>query len=220
MCFNIVKMSTIVPGILTSDEEEYQKKLKMADNVAKIIQIDVLDGEFANNVTVGSNVISKYPTTNQLEIQLMVNSPIHWVEELAPLEFVSRVIFPYESKENVREIIYAIKKHHKQVGLSVNPETTVDDAREYFDDIDLFLVLAGNPGFSGQEMAPWAFEKIRQVKAIDPGMAVEVDIGVNFENARELAQAGADFLVTSSAIFGAPDFYVAYEKLAKLVTAK
>ncbi len=210
-------MATIVPGILTSDEDVYRTRLAKADHVAKLIQIDIIDGEFANNVTVAGSIIKKYPPVNQLEIQLMVNHPSGYIDDLGPLDFVSRIIFPYESKENVREVIYKIKKHNKQVGISVNPETAPSTVKEFFGDIDLFLILAGKPGFSGQELSDWTYDKIRQGKKIYFDISVEVDIGVNFENAKELSAAGADFLVSTSAIFDAPDFYVAYEKIANLV---
>lgn len=209
-------MAIIVPGILTSDEEDYRTRLAIADHNCKLIQIDIIDGQFANNVTIDGKVIKKYPPKNQLEIQLMVNFPIKYIEDLAPLDYVSRVIFPYESKENVREAIYATGKHKKQVGLSINPETSVGKVKDFFDDIDLLLILAGKPGFSGQKLEEWTYEKIADAKGINKGLAVEVDIGVNFENAKKLAQTGADFLVSTSALYNMPDFSVAYAKLAKI----
>src|SRR3989338_6282145 len=132
-------MAKIIPGILTADEKDYHKRLQMAEHVSDLIQIDVVDGEFSANTTVGTDIIKKYPTSSQLEIQLMVIYPLNYIDELARLDCVSRIIFPFE-----------------------------------------------------------------------------IDIGVNFENAAKLASYGADFLVASSALYNAPDFYLAYEKLAKL----
>ncbi len=209
-------MATIVPGILTSDEEEYQRRLGIADHVCKLIQIDIVDGEFANSLTVGPEIIKKYPPSNFLEIQLMVVSPKKYIDSLAPLPYVSRVIFPFEVKEDISEALYAVKKHNKQVGISINPETPVVAVKRLFDDVDLLLILAGKPGFSGQELGQWTYKKIEEAKRLDRGMAVEIDIGVNFENAAKLAGAGADFLVSTSALFNSGDFRVAYEKLAKL----
>lgn len=211
-------MAQIVPGILCASEDEYHNRLRKAEHVSDLIQIDVVDGKFAPNTTVGVEVIKKYISSSQLEIQLMVVYPLNYIDELVPLEFVSRIIFPFEIDGDVYDNIYHIKKHIKQAGLSLNPETPVSAALHFFDDVDMVLLLAGKPGFSGQQLDENVYERIRQVKKIAPSLPVEIDIGVNFENAAKLAKFGADFLVSSSAIYNAGDFHVAYEKLAKLAS--
>lgn len=211
-------MALIVPGILTADEDEYHKRLRMAEHVSDLIQIDVVDGKFAPSSTVGVDIIKKYPSSSQLEIQLMVVYPLNYIDDLVRLEYVSRIIFPFEIDGDVYDDIYHIKKHNKQAAISLNPETPVAAALHFFDDVDLLLLMTGRPGFSGQVLGENTYERIRQVKKIDSELAIEIDIGVNFENAAKLARAGADFLVTSSAIYDAPDFKVAYEKLAELAS--
>lgn len=213
-------MAVIVPGILTNDEDDYKKRLRLAEHVASLIQIDVVDGIFAKSNTVGIEVISKYPSSKSLEIQLMVVNPSYYIEQIARLEYVSRIIFPYECEEDVGENIYSVKKHKKQVGLSLNPNTPVDTASSFFDDIELLLLMTGRPGFSGQKLGGDTYDRLHKVKSLSPGLALEVDIGVNESNVAKLVKAGADFLVTSSAIYDAPDFYLAYEKLAKLASVK
>lgn len=209
-------MAQIVPGILTDDEDEYHKRLRQAEHVADLIQIDVVDGKFAPSMTVGVDIIKKYISSSQLEIQLMVIYPLNYIDALVPLEFVSRIIFPFEINGDVYDNIYHIKKHAKQAGLSLNPETPVSAAMHFFDDIDLLLLMAGKPGFSGQKLDENVYKRINQVKQLMPSLPVEIDIGVNFENVSKLARTGADFLVSSSAIYNAEDFHIAYEKLAKL----
>lgn len=213
-------MATIVPGILTANEEEYRKRLNLAQHVASLVQIDIVDGKFAKNTTVGVDVVKKYPPKCMLEIQLMVAFPINYIDELANLEFVSKIIFPFEIVGEVYESIYLIKKFAKQVGLSLNPDTPVSAALHYFDDIDLLLLMTGIPGFSGQKLGEETYSRIKEAKKNNNSLPVEIDIGVNFENAKKLAAAGADFLVSTSALYSEPDFRVAYEKMAKLAEVK
>ena len=88
-------MAIIIPGILTRDEEEYHKKLLMAEHVSDLIQIDLVDGKFSANVTVGVDIIKKYLSSSQLEIQLMVVYPQNYIDDLINLDYVSRIIFPF-----------------------------------------------------------------------------------------------------------------------------
>lgn len=213
-------MSTIVPGILTNSEQEYHKRLLKAEYVAGLIQIDLVDGKFAKNVTVGPEIIKKYPSSSLLEIQLMVNRPQSYIEALAPLQYVSKVIIPFEIEGSVASEIYQVRRYNKQVGLSLNPTTAIVSAIHFFGDIDLLLLMTAKPGFSGQKLGENTYERIRQTKKIDPSMPVEVDIGVNFDNAKKLAEAGADFLVASTTLYNASDFALAYEKLDKLANLR
>lgn len=211
-------MAIIVPGILTNDERDYARRLRLAEHVAGLIQIDVVDGKFAKSETVQTDVIKKYESSRNLEIQLMVASPLDYIPDLVQLDYVSRIIFPLEIDGNVNEIIYEIKKVKLQVGISLNPQTPIYSALKFFETIDLLLLMTGKPGFSGQKLGEDTYARIHEAKSFAPELAVEIDIGVNFENVQQLASAGADFLVTSSAIYNAPDFFVAYEKLAKLAS--
>jgi len=107
-------MAIIIPGILTNDEKDYQQKLKKAEGVADLIQIDVIDGIFANNITVGTDVIKKNPTSAMLEIQLMVIEPKKYLIPLVSLQFVSRIIIPFETNNLLRETIYQIKNNQSR----------------------------------------------------------------------------------------------------------
>lgn len=211
-------MAIIVPGINTTDEGEYEKKLRLAEHVADLIQIDIGDGKFTPKETLGPETIAKFPTSKNLEIQLMVFHPLPYVDKLVILPFVSRILFPLECKDNQREVIYRVKSHDKIVGMSLNPETAVSALIPFLDDIDYMQFLANSPGPSGQSLKEETYDRISEIKRLEPTLPVEVDIGVNFETTPKLVAAGADFLVSTSAIFGAPDFFVAYEKLAKLAS--
>jgi len=209
-------MAKVVPGILVKDEAEYHRRLLMAEYVTDLVQIDIVDGQFSPNTTVGAEIIKTYPSSSFLEIQLMVIYPKNYIDDLAPLEYVSRIIVPFEIDADIPSALYHIKKHGKQAGLSLNPTTPVSAAIHFFDDIDLLLLMTGKPGFSGQKLGENTYERIRQTKKIAHELPVEIDIGVNFDNAKQLAETGADFLVASSTLYDADDFKTAYEKLAKL----
>ncbi len=210
-------MTQIVPAILTNDENAYREQLQKAEHVSNLIQVDVIDGKFANNITVGVDVIAKHSTFSNLEIQLMVNTPQDYIDNLVKIDYVSKIIFPLEIKANHHDIIYSIKKHGKKVGLSLNPETPLHEAQHLFDSLDLLLFLAVNPGFSGQKFKAEILQKVKDSKKMNPSLAVEVDGGVTFENIDMIKSAGTDFIAANSIIFKAPDFMVAYEKLAKAV---
>ncbi len=206
-------MAQIIPGILTNDRKDYVRRLKIAEKVAPLVQIDVVDGEFSKNKTVGIDVICQTVTRTKLEIQLMVMRPSGYIAGL-DLDFVSKIIFPLECAENIGSTIKLVRNVHKQVGVSLNPDTEIKKSVEYLPDLDLLLLMTGTPGYSGQVMGEGIYDRIREAKALFPKMAIEVDIGVNLQNAKLLAQAGADYLVASSALYGSSNFAVSYKELA------
>lgn len=213
-------MAKIIPTILTDNEEEYHDRLLQAEHVSDLIQIDVIDGKFAKNTTVQTETIAKYLSSSNLEIQLMVIYPQNYIDELVKIEHVSRIIVPFEIDADINEAVYHIKNHSKQAGLSLNPKTPVKAALHFLDDIDLLLLLAVEPGFSGQAFQEIVIDKVKEAKNIVPGLAIEVDGGVNFDTTPKLVQAGVDFLAANSVLYKADDFYLAYEKLAKLASSR
>lgn len=208
-------MATIIPGVLTNNEDDYRERLKKAEHAAGLVQIDIIDGKFALNKTIGIEVVRKYPCKCLLEIQLMVKDPETFIRELGDLDYVSRVLFPYET-ENVRDNIYLVKKLGMQVGLSINPETQVEEIFDFASEIDVLCIFSASPGFSGKKLETAVYGRIKEAKKIYRDLPVEVDIGVNFETAPKLAAAGADFLVATSALHNSDDYYTAYNRLAKL----
>lgn len=206
----------IVPAILTDNEQVYKDQLKKAESVCKLIQIDLIDGKFAQNTTIGTKVIAQNPTSAQLEIQLMVNEPKTYIDELVKIEFVSKIIFPLEIEGDAKNFIYQIKNSNKQACLSINPATPLSAVEDVTDSLDMLLIMSVVPGFSGQQFIPSVLEKIKQSKQKTPGLPLEIDGGITFENIKSIVEAGTDFIAANSVIYKAPDFYVAYEKLAKL----
>lgn len=209
-------MAKIIPTILTDNEKTYHDQLLICEKVVDLVQVDMIDGEFANNKTVGVDVVAKYPTSVKVEPQLMVNYPYHWVEELVKLDYVWRIIVPFEAHKQVQESLIKIKDNHKLIGLSINPATPLSAVLSYLDKIDLLLVMSVVPGFAGQKFMPEVLEKVREAKKIKPGLTCELDGGINFENVGEAAASGADFLCANTVLYSAPDFGEAYTKLAKV----
>ncbi|MDO8487647.1 MAG: ribulose-phosphate 3-epimerase [Candidatus Curtissbacteria bacterium] len=211
-------MAIIIPAILTDKEDVYREQLRRSQYACQIVQIDVIDGKFANNKTIGPEVIAKYPTSVSLEIQLMVLDSLSYIRDLKGLEFISRIIVPFEKNNDLKECIYQVKDAGKQIGVSLNPGTEIAKVKDLFGEIDMLLLLGVEPGFSGQKFQEVVLAKIKEAKKISRGLAVEVDGGINFETASKAAEAGADFLAANSVLFKAPDFYLALEELTKLVS--
>ena len=209
-------MAKIIPAILTDSEEEYHKRLLLAEHVSDLIQIDIVDGNFAKNKTVGLDVVKKYPSSSSLEIDLLVEYPQNYIDELMFAEHVSRIIVPFECAGGLPEAIYHVKNHDKQIGLSLNPNTPVGAAIHFFDDIDFLRLLAVNPGFSGQKFQEVTYDRIKQAKNILKELPIAIDGGINKDNIAKLSKAGANYLAVNSALFEDEDFLTAYEKLAKL----
>lgn len=211
-------MSKIVPVILTKDEAELKRQIDLAEHVSDLIQIDVLDGKFAANTTIGAEVIAQLLTYSRFEIQLMVVDPSTYIEKLSSANAVSRIIFPLETDEDVSENIYKVKQMGKQVGISINIETPVNAAIPYFDEIDLLLLMGVKIGFSGQKFDDSVLSKVLEVKAKDKTLALEIDGGMNEQSIPAVSRAGVDFIAVNSAFFKADDPYLAFEKLAKLAS--
>ncbi len=212
-------MAQIIPAILTADERDYHDKLLIAEHVSDIIQIDIIDGKFADNTTIGVDIIKKYLTVSMLEVQLMVVNLHEYVSELVKIEHVRRIIVPSEVEGGLTEAIYEIRKCDRQVGLSLNPETPLDKAAGILGQVDMLLLLGVNPGFGGQPFQEIVLEKIRQAKKMSSGLAIEVDGGVNFQTAKKITTAGADFLAANSVLFEASDFRGAYDALSKIANS-
>lgn len=213
-------MATIIPAILTDDEDVYREQLARSQYATQIIQIDIIDGKFADNITVGVDVISKYPTSANLEIQIMAIDSLIYIKDLANIDYVSRIIVPYEKNKKLKECLYQIKAAGKQCGISLNPGTNISVLKKLAPEIDLLLFLCVEPGFSGQKFQEKVLDKIKRAKKLWKNLPIEVDGGINFETAPKAAAAGADFLAANSVLFKATDFYVAYEELSQLVATK
>ena len=202
-----MKKILISPSILAGDFSQLGKDIqKLEDAGADMIHVDVMDGHFVPNITIGPPVIKslrKY-TDLPFDVHLMI-SPVHkYIEDFSKAGSDIITIHP-EATENVKDSIDLIKSLGKKVGLSLNPDTPINKIEKYLDQIDLVLVMTVYPGFGGQKFISKVLNKIKNLKNIKDEnkfrFDIEVDGGVNFENNKLAIEAGANILVSGTTIF-------------------
>ena len=197
----------ISPSILSADFGKLGKEIEDLEKAnADLIHIDVMDGHFVPNLTIGPEVISKLRkhTSLPFDVHLMI-SPVHkFIESFAKAGADIITIHP-EATENLIESIKKIKSYKKKAGVSLNPKTSVDKVLPVLESIDLVLVMSVEAGFGGQKFIDNTLEKVKILrKEIDKRKLkteIEIDGGINFENAKIAKNAGVDILVSGTTIF-------------------
>ena len=202
-----MKKIQISPSILSADFSQLGNEIKRLEKAgADLIHVDVMDGHFVPNLTIGPPVIKalKKYCTIKFDVHLMI-SPVHkYIEVYAEAGSDIITIHP-ETTDDLSASISKIKKFKKKVGLSLNPETKVDVIKNYLNQIDLVLIMSVNPGFGGQKFMPEVLDKIKELKNIQKiqniDFDIEIDGGINFENSKIAVKAGANILVSGTTIF-------------------
>lgn len=214
-------MVQIIPAILATSEEEYKQKIEKLQSIKSIkdswIQIDLMDNKFVQNSSIGLDIIAKYPTSFKIEAQLMVQYPDSWIDGLVNTG-VERIIFPLEHTQVIDEKIEHIKKHNiNEVGLSLNPETAVEQVYDYLPNLDAVLIMSVHPGFSGQQFIPEVLSKVGKIKSIRPDILIGMDGGISEKNAKQVVEAGVDYLVVGSGIFKYDNVEEGIKKIQKSI---
>ena len=197
----------ISPSILSADFSKLGNEIQNLEKAgADLIHIDVMDGHFVPNITIGPEVISKLRkyTTLPFDVHLMI-SPVHnFIKNFADAGADIITIHP-EATSDLVSSIKKIKSYNKKAGVSLNPKTSVNKVLPVLNLIDLVLVMSVNPGFGGQQFIKDTLEKVKVLrKEIDSKKLktqIEIDGGINFENARMAVEAGVDILVSGTTIF-------------------
>jgi len=197
----------ISPSILSADFSKLGKEIQDLEKAnADLIHIDVMDGHFVPNITIGPEVISKLRKHSILpfDVHLMI-SPVHnYIENFAQAGADIITIHP-EATNNLIASIKKIKSYNKKAGVSLNPETSVNKVLPVLNLIDLVLVMSVNPGFGGQKFIKETLDKVKILrKEIDSkklNTEIEIDGGINFENSKMAKKAGVDILVSGTTIF-------------------
>ena len=202
-----MKKIQISPSILSADFSQLGNEIKrLEEGGADMIHVDVMDGHFVPNLTMGPPVIKSLRKYTKLpfDVHLMI-SPVHkYIQDYADAGADIITIHP-EATDNLKDSINHIKKLNKKVGISLNPETKIDIVLNFLNEVNLILIMSVNPGFSGQKFIPEVLDKIKKLKTIREekklNFDIEIDGGINFDNNKLAIEAGANILVSGTSVF-------------------
>jgi len=214
----------IAPSILSADLANLASEVKeVAEGGADWIHVDVMDGHFVPNITIGVPVVEclKEVSPLPLDVHLMIERPEEFIEPFAR-GGADVLTVHVEVSHHLHRVIAQIKERGIKAGVAINPATPLGSLEEILDEVDLVLVMSVNPGFGGQEFIRGSLQKIKRLKdwLKERGLEaveIEVDGGIKIENAAEVAKAGADILVSGSGIFGLKDRKEALRRMREAI---
>lgn len=205
----------VAPSILSADFSRLGEEIRSVEAAgADIIHVDVMDGHFVPNITIGPLIVeaARRSTKLPLDVHLMITNPELYIADFAKAG-ADYIAVHAETAFHLHRLVQAIKEQKVKAAVSLNPATPLSVLDHILPDLDMVVIMSVNPGFGGQSFIPSAMEKIRQLrKRIDTAglhIEIEVDGGVKPSNAAEVAAAGADILVAGSAVYGAKDYAAA-----------
>ena len=215
-------MFKLSPSILSADFSQLGKQVALIEKGgADLIHVDVMDGHFVPNISFGAAVMKSVRESTNLnfDVHLMIEVPDLYIDDFLT-DKTEYITVHQEACRHLHRTIGHIKSLGIKAGVSLNPATSIETLTEIISDVDLILLMSVNPGFGGQKFIQGTLDKIRRLsemrKSTGTGFMIEVDGGVNLENAASLIEAGADILVAGSAVFGAEDIVERIREFKKL----
>ena len=213
----------IAPSILAADFARLGDEVQAVDAAgADVIHVDVMDGHFVPNITIGPCVVRSLRSVTKLPLDchLMIENPDHYIEDFAAAG-ADMISVHAEACKHLHRTVQLIRSQNVSPGVALNPATPIEAVVPILADLDFVLMMSVNPGFGGQSFIPSVLEKIRKLRAIaeqiNPDLKLEVDGGIKTDNVAMVREAGIDIFVAGSAIFGQSDYGEVIQRFKELV---